>query len=358
MDTHIISQQWATRPADERFLSLDALHAHNVAKRKASAEAGVAVDHLEVLPAADGGEILIGAKGTGKAAPMTNWAFGQLAARASAPAAYLRTLPSELAVLPLQWSIDHTREDAKILTRKEPDGWRVHAMTSDTYGRIYDAEMTEALCKYIDPLTWKIPGASYASTDPLKATTLYASDRDCFVALVDEQHPVEVPGGNGQDTMFRGFIVRNSEVGAAAYDLMLFLYRRICDNRIIHGLGANQTVKIRHTAGGPMRFMKEAAPALQAYVQSSSEQAVQAIQAAQHKVIGDNAEAVHVWLRNKKFSVSEAKRTIENAQREPGNPFTLWNVVQGATAMGHDAAFGDERFDLERRAGKLLDAVV
>ena len=106
-----------------------------------------------------------------------------------------------------------------------------------------------------------------------------------------------------------------------------------------------------------MRFAKEAAPALQRYIESSTTQAVAAIEAARNKVVGDNAEAVTAWLRAKKFSVGEAKKAVEGAAREPGNPFSLWNVVNGLTAQGHDSVFGDERFDLERRASKLLDVV-
>ena len=78
---------------------------------------------------------------------------------------------------------------------------------------------------------WQVPAASYADANPKRATTLYGSDRDVFIFLVDPDNPIE----HGEDTLFRGFYTWNSEVGAATFGLATFLYRFVCDNRIIWG---------------------------------------------------------------------------------------------------------------------------
>jgi hypothetical protein len=358
MDAMMISQNWANRPADERFTSMDELHKYNVRKRQRSLEQGVALDHLRLVPH-DGNGLTLERPDTGDSGDLSNWAFGQLCARAKAPAGYLRGLPSQLAAIPLQWSLEHVREDAKLLFRSNENngGNSVDAVTSDSYGRIYDAEMTEAIIKHVDLGTWKIPSASYASKDPKRATTLYASDRDCFVALVDDQHAIEVPNVNGRDTLFRGFICRNSEVGAAAYDLFLFLYRYICDNRIIWGLQGDQHLKIRHTSGGPMRFMREARPALLNYLNASTRETVEVIQRAQDKSLGKSEADVTAWLRNRGFSQGFAKDIAAKASEEEGDARSLWNVVNAITAKAHDINYGDERLDLERKASKMLEAV-
>jgi len=357
-----ISREWQSRPSDQRYLSVPELHAANERKRAASKERGVALDHLRVRALDDGNLALVDPdKGSG--AVLTHWAFGQLAGAAKAPAGYLRTLPAELAQIPLQYSLEQQREDAKLLLRHAVNGggaqrWSVDALTSDTYGRIYDSELTAAIMQHVDLSVWKVPAASYAKTDPKKATTLYASDRDCFVCLVDDAHPIEVPGTNGVETLFRGFIARNSEVGAAALDITGFLYRHICDNRIIWGGRELAQLKIRHTSGGPMRYLREAKPAIERYLTAGTDETVTMVRQARAIEVGKSEKDVKSWLKARGFTQGESKRAMELAEAEPGaNPRSVWSLVQGLTAQAHDVPFGDERLDLERRAARLLDAV-
>src|SRR5438132_10885119 len=89
------SQQWATRPADERFWTLEELHEATLAHRQNAQTATTGLGELRV-EARDGEIELVGR--TGATAQLTHWAFGQLSARAFAPASYLRTLPATLAV--------------------------------------------------------------------------------------------------------------------------------------------------------------------------------------------------------------------------------------------------------------------
>ena len=41
---------------------------------------------------------------------------------------------------------------------------------------------------------WTVPLQAYGGQNSKLATTLYASDRDVFVFLVDEQRPIDVDG--------------------------------------------------------------------------------------------------------------------------------------------------------------------
>jgi hypothetical protein len=350
-----INEQWKSRPDDERFLSMAELHAFNASKRQRSVEQGVALDHMLLMP--KGGDMLLGQKGGDDGASMTNWAFGQLCQRVSAPAGYLRSVPAQLAAIPLQWSLENEGGDAKLLLRDETQRWDLLSASSSTYGRIYDEELSGAICKYMDLSLWKVPAASYATHDPKRATTLYASDRDMFVCLVDDQHPIDLNGTNGGEPLFRGFIARNSEVGAATLEILTFLYNRICDNRIIWGMQDSKSLKIRHTSGGPMRFVREAEPALRGYLESSTAQTIEQITKANRLEIGADDAKVEAWLTARGFTKPEAKRALVQTENDPANPRSVWGVVQGLTAAARDLRFGDERLDLERRAGKLLDAV-
>ena len=353
----VLSSEWATRPADQRFTDVATLHEHNLRKRAASKERGVALDHMRVR-ADDEGNMLLMDPEKNSGARLRHWSFGQLAQAVGAPAGYLRGIPAHVAQIPLQYSLEQAREDRRLLVRNTEGTWHVDAITSDTYGRIWDSELTGAIMQNLDLDTWKVPFHSRASTNTKRATTLYASDRDCFVALVDDKNPIEVPGTNGTETLFRGFYARNSEVGSAALDIVAFLYRSICDNRIIYGGSEVASIKIRHTSGGPMRYMREARPTLQRYLTAKTDETVEMIQAARTKEVGKSEKDVQAWLAKHGFTKSEARRAVELAGAEPGsNPRSLWGVVQGLTAQAHECPFGDERLDLERRASKLLDKV-
>src|SRR5439155_26917000 len=89
------SQQWATRPADERFWTLEELHAATLAHRQNAQTAAVKLGDMRV-EAKDGEIELVGR--TGSTAQLTHWASGQMSARAFASASYLRSLPATLAV--------------------------------------------------------------------------------------------------------------------------------------------------------------------------------------------------------------------------------------------------------------------
>ena len=94
-------------------------------------------------------------------------------------------------------------------------------MTGPDYGRIFDHELVEAVQKIAGNGTgdtrWKVPGVLDWSTsiynpnvDITKdTTTLYASDRDVFLFLVDDLNPIEagrLPNGE-PDLFFRGFLL-------------------------------------------------------------------------------------------------------------------------------------------------------
>ena len=71
------SKQWSTRPAEERFTSLDAMAAHFQAQRAISRAAVVSSRHLRAVPDGADGLLIEGPSGYGFAP--SNWAFGQAA---------------------------------------------------------------------------------------------------------------------------------------------------------------------------------------------------------------------------------------------------------------------------------------
>src|SRR5262249_20738678 len=133
--------QWSTRPADETFDSVHAMHEACAAYRRSAATATVSLDTLRV-EAADGEIQLVGR--TGVPARLTNWSFGQLSTRASAPAGYLRSLPATLAAQNLNHGLaavskvagDDESKSANLLFHRN-GGLVLRAATSEKYSRIW-----------------------------------------------------------------------------------------------------------------------------------------------------------------------------------------------------------------------------
>jgi hypothetical protein len=124
--------------------------------------------------------------GTDAAIAPTHWSFGQLAGLVGAPAAYLRQLPAALAAINLQYGLTSNRAE-QIKTLETDDGrMELRAVTGPDYGRIFDAELVEAVQRIAGNGTgdtrWKVPGVLDWSTgiynprvDITKdTTTLYA----------------------------------------------------------------------------------------------------------------------------------------------------------------------------------------
>src|SRR5690606_37065509 len=75
----------------------------------------------------------------------------------------------------------------------------------------------------------------------------FRGDRDMTILMVDGGSIVEDPTVRGGDgAIYRGFILRNSEVGAAALSLQTFQFRFVCGNLCIWGARNVRTIRRRH----------------------------------------------------------------------------------------------------------------
>ena len=181
----------------------------------------------------------------------THWSFGQLASLVGAPATYLRQLPAPLAAINLQYGL--TSHRAELIKTLEVEDGRVElrAVTGPDYGRIYDHELVTAVQRIAGNGTgdtrWKVPGVldwSTAIYNPhvditRNTTTLYASDRDVFLFLVDD---------------LSGFYCWNSEVGAKTLGIASFYLRAVCQNRNLWGVEDFEEITIRHSKFAASRF--------------------------------------------------------------------------------------------------------
>lgn len=298
---------------------------------------------------------------SGNPAYPTHWAFGQLASRAGAPASYLRELPAPLAADCINYGLKYHRdiEDIGVLLHKNGGPAELRAVTGPNYGRVWNHQVTQALVDRfgngIDG-QFRVPGEFGKKVEVTKAnTTLYASDRDMFVFLADEENRITIPNRrNGESgSLARGFFVWNSEVGKMTFGVAMFLFDYACCNRIVWGAEGYTEMKFRHTSSAPDRWLSEVYPAILAYSEASDRPIVAAIEAAQKKKIDDIDE----FLR-KRFSAGVVSAIKAQHELEEFHPIeTYWDAATAITAYARELPYQDARVDLEREAGKLLPKV-
>lgn len=353
------NEQWRTRPADERFTSLIELakatqHTMDHSNARVVPSKGLTADIVD--------KRLVIRGPNGNAATPTHWAFGQWASRAGAPAGYLRDLPAELAADCLNYGMHVARpvEDVGVLLYQNGGPAELHAVTGPNYGRIWNARVAAALVEAFGDGrtgTFRIPGEFGKQVAITKEnTTLYASDRDVWAFLADEDKSTEVKdrrdGKSGR--LSTGLVVGNSDVGSGKLWVAGFAFDYVCCNRIIWGMRDLEEISIRHTASAPHRFLSEIVPMLKEIARSNVRLSEAAIVAAQQAKVDD----MDKFLQGRKFTRSQiggikaAFKTDEG--RELIDGASIWDAVVASTAYARGLQYQDARVSVEREAGKML----
>lgn len=347
------SHEWATRPADQRFLSLTDLLAFKKAQRASSKAVAIPSKTLTFTPTENNQGLTINEEFS-----PTNWSFSQVSTLAGAPAGYLRELPAPIAADCLNYGLKHKRESQDIGLLLYKNGVsQLRAATGPNYGRIWDEEITESLIsKFGDGRTgdWRVPG-EFGKEVPITVdnTTIYASDRDMFVFLCDERNRINVPNRrNGESgTLARGFFLWNSEVGKTSLGIGTFLFDYACSNRTVWGAESYKEIRIRHTAGAPLKWLEDVQPVLQAYSEASAKPFEDAIRLAQEKKVDDLDSFLSERFGKRMVEPLKAIHTVE--ENRPIE--SLWDVSTAVTAYARNVPHIDARVDLERSAGAILD---
>lgn len=376
-----VSMQWMARPADQRFTSLDDLHAYKKTFWEGSFQSRTKTDQFDLIAPEpkskdDLHRLTVGVKidhgdtiEAREIAP-THWAFGQLCGLAKAPAAHYRELPSQIVSDALAYRLRFAREVEEI--KLYGNASQLYAATGPDYGRIPDYEIVEAVRTVAGTgrgeMRWKIPGVLDWATrlyDPeapvtSDSTTLYASDRDVFMFLVDDRNPIEVGKlANGNpDLMFRGFFVQNSEVGTRSAKIAAFFLRGVCMNRNLWGVENFEEVRIIHSRAAPDRWLRQAVPALNAYANGSTDKLVAGVKLAKAAKVADDKEGAIAFLKARNFSLLKAKAILEQGEKEEGRPVrSAWDMAQAITAHARSIINTDDRLAQELEAKHVLDKV-
>ena len=363
-----VNRQWATRPADERFLSLPAMAEHFSLIRQ---ESRVLPARLSALSAhsTPEGIALMGA--SGKPALLNNWSYTQLANMIGVPPVYVSSLPTDLAVANLDHALGQYQDGEKMpkmLVRKLAGGSDnadkaqalIRAINSPAYEIFYNSDVVRALMeRFGDGLNgdFRIPG-EFGEDVPvtIQNTTLYASQSDMFVCLADEQHRVLVPNRRGGEagSLARGFIVSNTEEGNGTFYVKFFYFDYMCSNRIVWGAEGVKEIRLRHTKNVNQRWIDVLAPQVIEFVNSSPVGVEQRILAAQNTKLDDPAAFFKdkLAIGPRIFGELEAIHKKEENDRPIE---TLWDAQVAVTARGKAEANTSDRMIWDTLGGKILD---
>jgi hypothetical protein len=379
------SKQWSARPNDERFWGpSDALAA--CAEYKANAaQSRVTYRDLRV-EARDGDMYLLGREN--QPALLTHYAFGQLSARAKAPAEYLRQLPATLAAQNINHGLKERADDeqGKLLLHRN-GALLARCVTGAGYERIWNAEIFERLVE-LGSQGWRTPPARPVRSDPrsrpataedvgwcgdtglavkigdsIAPAGCYASDRDMFAFLVRPQNALRNPA-DPTVPLLRGFLIWNSEVGDRSFGIMTFLLDAVCGNHIIWGAQDVREFRCVHVGSAREKAFRELRVKAIEYANNAAGDDQLRIAKAQEFVLGDTRDDIIarvLGLASKRPALKVLKsNTIgaayDLALKTPryGNPSTAWAVAQGVTELSQTRAHASARLAMDEAAGELL----
>ncbi len=370
----LASSQWNNRPVDERYWSpADAL-GRAISARNAAIETSVNYSDLRVIE--NGGEVGIVGK-QGFPFKLTNYSFGQLCQRASAPAGFMESLPSKMAVEVLNHKLDRTGVGQLLLDKNEGS---VRALTGNAYTRVWNDSLLR-MCDSLVQRGWKVPpgrarfsdsrtrpatendilkGSQHNSLavrvgDSIAPSGVYASDRDMFCFLVNDGEYYDNPA-DPNTPMQRGFMLWNSEVGDKSLGMITFLYDAVCGNHIVWGAVDVRTFRSRHVGN----INRKAEFNFDSVVNHRIDRNLLTDQLShvQSVLIGADKEAViskAATVTKLPKGTIEAAYDIADGSTRYGDPRTPWGISQGLTELSQKKDYTSQRVAIDSAAGILLD---
>jgi len=395
MNLYAAHHQWMTRPPDERFASVEELHATAEQVRAQSQEHGGTLGDFQAV--ARQAEILLRV-GEAYLLRPTTWAFEQLTRRIGAPPEYLQQLPVPLVVRLLNHGLGERRDAAAVsLLLSQPETGDpnqlalfdspsapsiLRAVTGRAYARLWDAEITRALCT-LEKQGWRVPparpafpdqpgarpateadvlrsgqfGLSVKVGDPIAPAGLYLGDRSLFAFLICEDRRIADGTPEG---LSRGFFVWNSEVGYSTFGLSVFLFRHVCGNHIVWDVAKHEEIRLRHVEGNAEHAVKLLTEFVARYADASPREEERRIAAAKRHTLGRDEKDVVAKIAKMQLPAVTRARACEAWQiavahtDTDGPPTTTWGFAQGLTRLSQTIPYANVRTALDRSAGRIL----
>lgn len=352
MDAH---NQWAKRPADERFHSIEAARAYLKRLSERSVAKGVLASQLRVIP--QGNEVMLVGQ-NGAPARLTNWSFGQVLGLANRRAPWMNEIPAELAARNIHDGLMQRSEDEELrvlVTLAGDEDRVVRAINGPRYSRYWDLQLLD-FAEGLQGNGWHIPDAR--RPDGTTGPEVYAGDRDSFVMLVDDRHRIDDGSEGG---LMKAFWASNSEVGAKSVTFWAGYLRRVCQNWILWGVQRAMTVRLRHVGDISDKAAYETQRLLTEWGNESPRAIEEQVSSLRDLRIAETLDDVIKRVTEKQLASAKAvKQAVELAQANPedGDPMSVWGLAQGFTRLSQTGSSGytDKRIEVDSAAARVLAA--
>jgi putative transposase len=176
--------------------------------------------------------------------------------------------------------------------------------------------------------------------------------------LVDGNRNLDDPTDRTHAGLFRGFILRNSDVGAAALTLDLFLFRAVCLNHLIWGFQHVAGFRRRHVGASIQDAWTTSLDGVRAALDADTAHDRTLLLRATTQELGPTRDAVlETVVRRLDLSQKHAAEAYTLAEQHEANPRSVWGYVQGLTRLSQRMPWQDGRYGLDRAANRLLTTV-
>jgi hypothetical protein len=179
-----------------------------------------------------------------------------------------------------------------------------------------------------------------------------------FLFLVDGNRTLDDPTDRTHAGLFRGFILRNSDVGAAALSLDLFLFRECCANHVIWGFHHVAGFRRRHVGASIQDAWTSSFDGVHTALDADTDADRTMLLRASSRELGATRDAVlETVVQRLDLSRKQASEAYTLAETYEPNPRSVWGYVQGLTRLSQGTSWQDGRFALDRAASRLLATV-
>ena len=156
--------------------------------------------------------------------------------------------------------------------------------------------------------------------------------------------------------MYRGLLVRNSEVGASSVTLEQILFDYACGNHMLWGAVVDKRYRRRHVGKAATRdTLREISRIAYEWGNRTAAADTAIIQALFANEIAHTPAAVVDELRSFGASKDQAEAAMSTCERtESASPRSWWGVAAGLTRNSQESGYQDERYELDKLAAIVM----
>jgi hypothetical protein len=334
------SRELFRRTPDERFSSLEMLHAHCLQERSSSIDRWRLPQ--EITPKPLNGSLLFDAGEDGEFR-LNDWSFSQVCRLGGVSRDTVNRVSAETAGRILTETLPSGTKPLQLLTTEA----KIRSIHGVSYSRLWNADLLSMIREFdcYEPPQTGMNGA----------TGLYCGEQDLFCFLIDPTGWTDIEG----EQFAPGFFVWNSEVGRRSLGISSFWFQRVCQNHIVWDAVEVVDFTRKHT-GNVGESLNEMRRIIEAQVQKRNERTdgfVATVRKAMQERAGDNADEATKFLLKQGIGRDLVKRAVLQLGSE-GKPFTLWSLIDALTHLNCTITFAGDRTDADSKVSQLLSLAV